>query len=427
MNTKKLATIIVGLLLAAVCAWLGASIYLGRTATAAFKKVLAETPRQNALRFVNLQHQQGLLSSTGQVEIRFNDLGASPTTGTQLVALQLEYRMMNLLLPTSTMRFEWRLRPVGDAGVELNRLFGSELQLSGAGSIHYGGLARSSIAMPELVLREGKDKLQISPSSGSIAWDQSSLALAWNTARISIRGEGNAVDVQDLSFDAQLTNLRRGTGTMRLGINKYSTTYGVAQGLTVQASVTEEGDRAAILVVPTLASLDVAGHKLRNLGLELAVRGLDQASIDTLSAVAQDSGDFQNVTADERSRAAVAARKLLDRGFNITISKLAAEIGEGSLAGDMQLEVKKSDAQTPEPFSIAQRVSANGKLTSSGKVVDGLQRRLLVMLGLATESPDGLRAGFEFNAGNLKANGRDYDLTTALSLLDDQINARLTP
>ena len=407
MNTKKLATIIVGLLLAAVCAWLGASIYLGRTATAAFKKVLAETPRQNALRFVNLQHQQGLLSSTGQVEIRFNDLGASPTTGTQLVALQLEYRMMNLLLPTSTMRFEWRLRPVGDAGVELNRLFGSELQLSGAGSIHYGGLARSSIAMPELVLREGKDKLQISPSSGSIAWDQSSLALAWNTARISIRGEGNAIDVQDLSFDAQLTNLRRGTGTMRLGINKYSTTYGVAQGLTVQASVTEEGDRAAILVVPTLASLDVAGHKLRNLGLELAVRGLDQASIDTLSAVAQDSGDFQNVTADERSRAAV--------------------IGEGSLAGDMQLEVKKSDAQTPEPFSIAQRVSANGKLTSSGKVVDGLQRRLLVMLGLATESPDGLRAGFEFNAGNLKANGRDYDLTTALSLLDDQINARLTP
>ena len=427
MNMKKLATITIGLLLAAVCAWLGASIYLGRTATAAFKKVLAETPRQNALRFVNLQHQQGLLSSTGQVEIRFNDLGASPATGTQLVALQLEYRMMNLLLPTSTMRFEWRLRPAGDAGVELNRLFGSELQLSGAGSVHYGGLARSSIAMPELVLREGKDKLQVSPSSGSIAWDQSSLAFAWNTARISIRGEGNALDVQDLSFDAQLTNLRRGTGTMRLGIDKYSTTYGVAQGLNIQASVTEEGDRAAILMVPKLASLEVAGQKLRNIGLELAVRGLDQASIDTLSAVAQDSGDFQNVTADERSRAAVAARKLLDRGFTVTISKLAAEIGEGSLAGDMQIEVKKSDAQTPEPFSIAKRVAANGKLTSTGKVIDGLQRRLLVMLGLATESPEGLRAEVQFDAGKLKANGRDYDLTAELGLLDDQINARLTP
>ena len=121
MNTKKLATIIIGLLLAAICAWLGASIYLGRTTTAAFKKVLAETPRQNAVRFVNLQHQQGLLSSNGQVEVRFNDLGASPGTGTQLVALQLEYRMANLLLPTSLTRFEWRLRPTGDAGVELRR------------------------------------------------------------------------------------------------------------------------------------------------------------------------------------------------------------------------------------------------------------------------------------------------------------------
>ena len=49
------------------------------------------------------------------------------------------------------------------------------------------------------------------------------------------------------------------------------------------------------------------------------------------------------------------------------------------------------------------------------------------MLGLATESPDGLRTDFEFNAGKLKANGRDYDLTGELGLVDDQINARLTP
>ena len=427
MTIKKLTAIIIGLLLAVICAWLGASIYLGRSTTAAFKKVLAETPRQNAVRFVNLQHQQGLLSSNGQVEVRFNDLGASPGTGTQLVALQLEYRMANLLLPTSLTRFEWRLRPTGDAGVELNRLFGSELQLSGAGSVGYAGLARSSIAMPELVLREGKDKLQISPSSGSNAWDKTALALAWNTARISIRGEGNALDVQDLSFDAQLTNLRRGTGTMHLGIEKYSTTHGIAQKIAVQASVLEEGDRAAIVIVPSLASLEVAGHKLRNLGFELAVRGLDQSSIDTLSAVAEDSSDFQNLTADERSRASVAARKLLDRGFKITASKIAAEIGEGSVAGEMQLEVRPADAQNPAPFSIAKRVTANGKLTSTGKVIDGMQRRLLVMLGLATESREGLRAGFEFDAGKLKANGRDYDLTTALELMDDQINAGLKP
>ena len=135
MKTKRLSVIVIGLLLAAVCAWLGASVYLGRTTTTALKRVLAETPRQNTVRFVNLQHQQGLLSSSGQVEIRFNDLGAIPSTGTQLVALQLEYRMTNLLLPASSMRFEWRIRPAGDAGVELNRLFGSELALTGAGSV----------------------------------------------------------------------------------------------------------------------------------------------------------------------------------------------------------------------------------------------------------------------------------------------------
>lgn len=427
MNTKRLSVIVIGLLLAAVCAWLGASIYLGRTTTAALKRVLAETPRQNAVRFVNLQHQQGLLSSSGQVEIRFNDLGAIPSTGTQLVALQLDYRMTNLLLPASSMRFEWRIRPAGDAGVELNRLFGSELALTGAGSVGYGGLTRSSLAMPELVLREGKDKLQISPSSGSIAWDRNALALSWNTARISIRGEGAALDVQDLSFDAQLTNWRRGTGTVRLGIDKYSTTYGSAQGLAVQASVLEEGDRAAIVVVPRLASLEAAGHKLRNVGLELAVRGLDQASIDTLSAVAEDSGDFQNLTADERRRAAQAMRKLLDRGFAITVSKVAAEIGDGALTGDLQFEVRKSDEQGAVPFSIAQRITSSGKLTSTGKALGAMQTRLLVMLGLATDSREGLRSDYEFKDGKLRANGRDYDLSTALGQLDAQINAALTP
>lgn len=427
MKTKRLSVIVIGLLLAAVCAWLGASVYLGRTTTAALKRVLAETPRQNTVRFVNLQHQQGLLSSSGQVEIRFNDLGAIPSTGTQLVALQLEYRMTNLLLPASSMRFEWRIRPAGDAGVELNRLFGSELALTGAGSVGYGGLTRSSLAMPELVLREGKDKLQISPSSGSIAWDRNALALSWKTARISIRGEGAALDVQDLSFDTQLTNWRRGTGTVRLAIDKYSTSYGSAQGLEVQASVLEEGDRAAIVVVPRLASLETAGHKLRNVGLELAVRGLDQASIDTLSAVAEDSGDFQNLTADERRRAAQAMRKLLDRGFAITVSKLAAEIGEGALTGDLQFEVRKSDEQGAAPFSIAKRITSAGKLTSTGKALGAMQTRLLVMLGLATDSREGLRSDYEFKDGKLRANGRDYDLSTALGQLDAQINAALTP
>ena len=133
------------------------------------------------------------------------------------------------------------------------------------------------------------------------------------------------------------------------------------------------------------------------------------------------------MTADERRRARDAARKLLDRGFTITASKVAAEIGEGALAGDLKFEVRKSDDQGAAPFSIARRVTAAGKLTSSGKVLGTMQTRLLVMLGLATDSPEGLRATLDFNDGKLRANGRDYDLSTALGLLDDQINAALTP
>ena len=56
-----------------------------------------------------------------------------------------------------------------------------------------------------------------------------------------------------------------------------------------------------------------------------------------------------------------------------------------------------------------------------------MQTRLLVMLGLATDSREGLRSDYEFKDGKLRANGRDYDLSTALGQLDAQINAALTP
>ena len=49
------------------------------------------------------------------------------------------------------------------------------------------------------------------------------------------------------------------------------------------------------------------------------------------------------------------------------------------------------------------------------------------MLGIATLTPDGLKASFEFADGKLKANGRSYDLSGSLEVIDAEVNAFLTP
>ena len=427
MSIKKVGGFILGLVILAAGVWLGASVYLGRTVTNTFKTYIAKSPNQNAVRMVNLQHQQGLLSSNGTFEVRFNDLGADAATGAQALALQVDYKMMNLLLPASSMRFEWRVKPTGPAVAEINRLFGSEIELDGKGAVGYGGGLVSSLSMPELVMRQGQDLLQISPSIGNVSWGKPAFNLAWKTDRITLRGEGQAVDVRGVTVAADITNINRGTGSMQFGVDKLSTTDSTAEGLSLRTTMSERADRIDVQIVPKAKSYHVAGQKLRDLELVLDIKDLDASSIETISTVAQDSDDFQNLTADEKVRTRNAVQSLLAKGFSIVIPTLTGQVADGSITGDLQLEVKKSDAVPPARFSIANRIVASGQLVAKGKAIDNTQKRLVVMLGLATQTPDGLKSSFEFVDGKFKANGRSYDVTKNLELIDDEVNAILMP
>jgi hypothetical protein len=117
MSIKKIgiSLAVVGTL--AVGTWLGASIYVGRTTSKWVGSLVEQTAKQKTLRLVNLQHKQGLFSSEGQFEVRLNDLGADLSTGKQKLSVVVDYRISNLLLPESSMRFDWNMKPAGEYGV----------------------------------------------------------------------------------------------------------------------------------------------------------------------------------------------------------------------------------------------------------------------------------------------------------------------
>ncbi|MEN9588218.1 MAG: hypothetical protein RLZZ481_4, partial [Pseudomonadota bacterium] len=50
-----------------------------------------------------------------------------------------------------------------------------------------------------------------------------------------------------------------------------------------------------------------------------------------------------------------------------------------------------------------------------------------LMLGIATETREGLRANFQFANGTLRANGKNHDVRDNLAYFDDLINAALYP
>ena len=102
-------------------------------------------------------------------------------------------------------------------------------------------------------------------------------------------------------------------------------------------------------------------------------------------------------------------------------------MGAGSIKGDVLLEVSQPAGLTSSRFSIAQSVRVTGQLEGQGKVLDNTQKRLALLLGLATESRDGLKANVQFADGILKANGKTYDLRGNLTYFDGLITGYLYP
>ena len=424
---KKILISVFAVVILVLTAWLGASVYVGRSATALLTKLSAKASQDAAIRMVELNHKQGLLSSNGQFEIRFNDIGVDEKTGKQQFALLVNYSLEHLLLPSSSLRFHWSVKPTGESGAHFNRLFGSEIKLQGQGKLAYGGRAFSSLKLPELAMKQGKDLFHLSASSGNIVWGEQTVALDWKTDRISSRGDGHALDIQGLTFSSDILNRTRGIGTMQLAVAKFSTKESTAETVVVQAAIAEANGKLNLNITPKIASLSVAGQKLTDLLLEFSMKGLDVASVDTLSAIGSDSNDFRNLTADEQARASGALQSLIANGFSIGLPQITAKMGSGSIKGDLLLEVKQPNTSSAQRFSFAQAVKANGKLEAQGRIIDNTQKRLALLFGLATESREGLRANIQFADGIVKANGKTYDVRDNMAYLDEQVNAVLFP
>jgi hypothetical protein len=120
-------------------------------------------------------------------------------------------------------------------------------------------------------------------------------------------------------------------------------------------------------------------------------------------------------------------QNLVAKGFSIGLPKISAKMGTGSIKGDLLIEVSQPAGAAAGKFSLVQSLKANGKLEAQGRIIDNTQKRLALMLGLATETREGLRANFQLANGSIRANGKSYDVKDNLAYFDEMINAKLYP
>jgi tetratricopeptide (TPR) repeat protein len=421
-NKKKaLAAGGVGIVLAG---WLGASIHAGSVAERELRAFAARPSSETGVRVRNLQHSGGLFSSKGSFGVEIVDQcgGDGPPA-----ALELEYSLAHLILPTAPIRVEWSAKPSGEIAAALAEVFGPSLKLEGKGDVSFGGEFRSAMALPELAVEADGGKLTIAPSSGRLAFGKTALAVSWGIERVLARGNGEAFELGRIALDLDLKNRYLGTGTTSLSIDKISTSHGSAEGFRHATEVVEEGDRLHTRLTESLRAVAFGGETAKDLSLEVAIRDVDKQSVETLSRLVGDTCGFQNMTADEEQSFRKALRTLLVQGFSIGVPKLAGTVGNGSLEGRLTLEARKAASPTA-PISLASMFRSSGELLVRGEALAGDKKQQALALGFTLQKDGSLKGSFEYVDGILRTNGRIFDGSAVLAGLgnaDQAINAFL--
>jgi len=289
----------------------------------------------------NLQHHAGFWSSKGSVDVvmrdRCHDAEASADT-----TFHVEYEAQHLPTPGASNRFDWRLKPTGEAAPAFAKLFGSDAPLSGTGQITWGGLIRSDMKLPAMAYATGGQRIEADPSQGTVALGGDALQFDWKLERAVFRGADRALELKQMGIKLDLSNRHRGIGAMALNLGSLSTAEASVDGYELKSVTTEHGDKLDSVFTQSVARAQFSDQEVKDMVLEASLKGLHAQSVETLTKVLGSSCGMESLTRDESALVRKAVQTLLASGLSGGITKLSGQGKQGGLSG--KLTVAKPSA-----------------------------------------------------------------------------------
>ncbi len=407
-----------------VLLWLGVNVYAGKRADSWMREFVAASDKSHSYRLHNLQHQRGLLSSQGSVDVALID-ECGGKSRPEWMTTRLTYQLKHTIFPLALMNIEWAIEPLGQQRETFEKLFGGQARLEGRGKVGLNGDVQSDMQLPEIQWFNQGTRFLVSPSVGSIVAGKDTLKLDWHTGKISTRSKDSVVAIDDLHLAIDLTSTRRGLGKVALKIEKFGTTDVTANGVSLVTQVLESAGRMNIDVRPETKLLQVGGKRFKDLVFDVGIHGLHGESADDLFNLAQNSCNFQNLTQPETDKLRASLRKLLFEGFSVGIGRIAGAVDGGDLDGIWSVTLAKTPG---EEFFLMPVLSSQGELSLTGKDIKQIEKKTLISLGFAQEIPDGMRGSYDFANGVLKLNGKVSEavlIETMLQTVEQQIRSFL--
>ena len=408
-------------------AWSGAGVYAGFQVEKSLMAFLEQLPERSPMRVLDVKHKRGLMVSTGEFTIRYADPQAHGKKRPDLVTAVMHYEVDHHVAWSHSAVFTWQLKPIDAFEQKIKTLFSTDFQVVGQGNIDWHDVLTSDFSAPTLRYEQGGDMLALGPWQGDMLMDGLAFNFIVQSPEIDIKSQDTFLNVKNITFDVNLVDRLNGLGVSKLTIDDLSFPTTKAQGLTFIASSALDQGYLNLEIEKQIKKADFAGQSVTNFDVVFVLKHLNQQSINALSLVLNEAGNFDNLTSEQQKTVQTATRRLIQDGFVVSIPKLQAETERGIIEGDavFELAAKVANPSGPLSFDAAKQIKANGQLTVARLILPPEYEGLVQMLGLATRTDNGLKSQFSLVDGKLMINGRNIDVNMQLQRLNQAVTAFL--
>jgi uncharacterized protein YdgA (DUF945 family) len=424
VDMKKFLISAVIIVVLALGAWSGAGIYAGFHVEKTLIAFIDELPARSPMRVVDLKHNRGLMVSTGQFTIHYADPQARGANRPDLVTAVMSYEIDHHVSRSHMAAFIWKLTPTDTFGEKIKALFTTEFNVEGQGTVNWQGVAQSDFAAPALRYEQGTDVLAFGPWQGDMLMNGAIFNFLVQSPSVDIKSKDTFLNVKNMSFKVNLIDRLNGVGASVLAIDEVSFPTTQVNGITFKVSNALNQGYLNFEVEKQIKKVEFVGQTVTDVDATLSVKHLNQQSINELSNVMNESGNFDNLSAKQQAIVQAATIRLIADGFSVSIPKIQAQTERGMVEGNSLFDLSANLAN-PNSFDAAKQVKAEGKVTVARMIMPPEYEGLVQMLGLATRSGKGLQSQFSLADGKLLVNGRNIDVKMQLQRLNQAMNTFL--
>jgi len=422
MNKKLIATTTTTLIALGIAAWAGLAYSTGGKVEEALRSMAAPAPdaaAASAWRVADLEHARGVLASSGQFRVIYED-------GEDRLPFLVTYSVDHKALPASAASFSWKLQPEGPLAADLKSTAGTDVQVTGTGTIAYSGSVSSDFQLPAVSTRSEGRSLSITASTGTARYDDTRLEAQWTLDQLTMRGKGEALEVRGTKVSFDVDHATGSQALARLSVDRIDTAVGSFEGLDLTAESRRNADRMDTTVSQSLRRIEAMGQAFSDLQLKWEVNGLHAESLEKLVLLAQHSGDSMSLTLKERLAAAEAIETLLNKGFSFGMPTLTGKGRDGGVEASFKITLAAAQG---EQTALADRVQSSGTASVKGALLSPEQVEMATNSGFAVTQGDTLTTGYQYARGLLKVNDRELDasfIDAALFRADEQLQVLLS-